>query len=204
MAGQINVVVHTLGILASLPHILRPGEVIESLSLGAGNTGRRHDLETDLRVAEFKFISWRGGAEAIRQNTLFVDLFNLANSPTSKPREMYVVGKEQPLKFLNNNRSIRSVLSKHSSTQVRFDQQHASDQFTTVPDRADDRSTASRGRSPAACSGVRTPAGAARRGPSARWRSSARATHTRGPRGSRMGIGIQTADGPSSRRWGAD
>ena len=45
---------------------------------------------------------------------------------------MYVVGKEQPLKFLNNNRSIRSVLSKHSYTQVRFDQQHASDQFTTV------------------------------------------------------------------------
>lgn len=132
MAGQINVVVHTLGILVSLPYILEPGEVIESLSLGAGNTGRSHDLETDLRVAEFKFINWRGGPEAIRQNTLFVDLFNLANSPTTKQREMYVVGKEQPLRFLNNNRSIRSVLSKHSSTQVRFDQRHGSDQFTTV------------------------------------------------------------------------
>jgi hypothetical protein len=131
MAGQINVVVHTLGILVSLPYILKPGEVIESLSLGAGNTGRTHDLETDLRVAEFKFINWRGGAEAIRQNTLFVDLFNLANSSTSKQREMYVVGKEQPLRFLNNNRSIRSVLSKHSSAQARFDQRH-SGQFTTV------------------------------------------------------------------------
>jgi len=51
LAGQINVVIHALGILLCLPHILRPGEVIEYVSLGAGNTGRAFDLETNLRVA---------------------------------------------------------------------------------------------------------------------------------------------------------
>ncbi len=61
VAGQINVIVHAVGILIALPHILREGEVIQSLSLGAGNTGKAFDLETDWRVAEFKFIQWRGG-----------------------------------------------------------------------------------------------------------------------------------------------
>jgi hypothetical protein len=40
--------------------------------------GRSFDLETDRQVAEFKFIAWRGGAEAIRQNGLFIDIFRLA------------------------------------------------------------------------------------------------------------------------------
>ena len=56
LAGQINVVIHAVGILLCLPHILRPGEVIEYVSLGAGNTGRAFDLETSQRIAEFKFI----------------------------------------------------------------------------------------------------------------------------------------------------
>ena len=61
LAGQINVIIHAAGILCSLPAILMPTEVIESVSLGAGNTGRQFDLETNLRVAEYKFIDWRGG-----------------------------------------------------------------------------------------------------------------------------------------------
>jgi hypothetical protein len=64
LAGQINVTVHALGILLCLPHIPEPGEHVEFVSLGAGNTGRKFDLETNLRVAEFKFIHWRGGATA--------------------------------------------------------------------------------------------------------------------------------------------
>jgi len=70
LAGQINVIIHASGILAALPSILEDSEVIESLSLGAGNTGRDFDLETDRRVAEFKFINWKGGPESIRQNSL--------------------------------------------------------------------------------------------------------------------------------------
>lgn len=67
-AGQINVVIHALGILLCLPHILQPGEIIEYVSLGAGNTGRAFDLETDRRIAEFKFIHWQGGAESIARD----------------------------------------------------------------------------------------------------------------------------------------
>ena len=66
LAGQINVIIHAAGILCSLPAILKPGEVVESVSLGAGNTGRQFDLETNLRVAEYKFIDWQGGSESIR------------------------------------------------------------------------------------------------------------------------------------------
>ena len=40
VAGQINVIVHAVGILIALPHILKEGERVESLSLGAGNTGK--------------------------------------------------------------------------------------------------------------------------------------------------------------------
>jgi hypothetical protein len=79
----VNVAIHALGILLALPEILEVlevGEVVEELSLGAGNTGRAFDLVTNVRVAEFKFIKWRGGAEAIRQNGLFVDVFHLACS----------------------------------------------------------------------------------------------------------------------------
>lgn len=66
LAGQINVVIHALGILLCLPHILRPGEVIDYVSLGAGNTGRAFDLETNHRIAEFKFIRWQVWQESIR------------------------------------------------------------------------------------------------------------------------------------------
>src|SRR5215213_5791601 len=43
-AGQINTVIHALGILLTMPHILEPGERVKYLSLGAGNTGRAFDL----------------------------------------------------------------------------------------------------------------------------------------------------------------
>ena len=133
MVGQINVAVHAVGILVSLPYLLRPGEVVEHLSLGAGNTGRGHDLETDRQIGEFKFIEWRGGAESIRQNSLFVDLFNLAASQTTKERNLYVVDKTHPMRFLENRRAIKSVLSKHAHEAARFSSAYG-DRFTTVRD----------------------------------------------------------------------
>lgn len=133
VAGQINVIVHAVGILVSLPYLLEPGEVIHSLSLGAGNTGRCHDLETDRRVAEFKFIDWKGGPESIRQNSLFVDLFNLASAVTEKRRVLYVVGKEKPLRFLTNRRALTSVLSKNAAVEARFRDLHGTE-FSVVRD----------------------------------------------------------------------
>ena len=112
IAGQINVIIHAAGILNSLPAILEKGEIVESVSLGAGNTGKKFDLETNIRVAEFKFIDWKGGAESIRQNGIFKDFYNLAEYKTSKKKILYVVGTDHPLKFFNGGRALTSVLSK--------------------------------------------------------------------------------------------
>ena len=112
VAGQINVIIHAAGILQSLPAILEKGEAVESVSLGAGNTGKKFDLETNIRVAEFKFIDWKGGAESIRQNGIFKDFYELAEYKTSKKKILYVVGTTYPLKFFNGGRALTSVLSK--------------------------------------------------------------------------------------------
>ncbi|MBI3677351.1 MAG: hypothetical protein HY243_12130 [Proteobacteria bacterium] len=121
VAGQINVVIHALGILLCLPHLLREGERIEYVSLGAGNTGRPFDLETSERVAEFKFINWRGGPESIRQNSLFKDFYMLAENPSSKQKFLYVLGVEHPLKFFNGGRALSSVLSRNEKIKKLFD-----------------------------------------------------------------------------------
>ena len=110
IASQIYVAIHALGILLCLPHLLEHGESVQYVSLGAGNTGRAFDLETDRRIAEFKFIRWRGGSETIRQNALFKDFFLLAEHPTHKRRYLYVLETEHPLKFLNGRRALSSVL----------------------------------------------------------------------------------------------
>jgi hypothetical protein len=131
VAGQINVIVHAIGMLTALPYILEPDEIVEEVSLGAGNTGRAHDLVTNRQIAEFKFIEWQGGPESIRQNGLFIDLFSLASASTEKRRVLYVVGKAFPMRFLNNNRALSSVLSKNTAVAERFRQLHGN-QFLTV------------------------------------------------------------------------
>ncbi|MCH7547842.1 MAG: hypothetical protein IID30_15700, partial [Planctomycetes bacterium] len=120
LAGQINVLIHAAGILTALPAILGQGEIIQYLSLGAGNTGKDFDIETNHRVAEFKFINWRGGAESIRQNSLFKDFYTLAEHETSKLRCLYVLGLEKPLNFLNGGRSLRSVMSRNAHLAAQF------------------------------------------------------------------------------------
>ena len=131
LSAQIDVVIHALGILTSLPYVLKREEVIQSLSLDAGNTGRHHDLETDRQIAEFKFIQWRGGSEAMRQNNVFIDIFNLASASTKKRRVLYLLDKHHALHVLSNRRTITSVLSKNAGVYDRFRATHQ-DQFATV------------------------------------------------------------------------
>jgi hypothetical protein len=118
--GQINVLIHSIGILLSLPRILEKDEAVEYLSLGAGNTGRPFDLETNHRIAEFKFINWRGGPESIRQNSLFKDFFLLSEYETLKKKYLYVLGKKYPLKFLTGGRALESVMSKNNTLWSEF------------------------------------------------------------------------------------
>lgn len=113
-AAQINVIIHATGILMSLQNILEENEVVESVSLGAGNTGRKFDLETNLRVAEYKFIDWQVGPNAIRQNSVFQDFFTLAEDEREKKKYLYVVDAAPTMKFLNGGRALTSVLFRHT------------------------------------------------------------------------------------------
>lgn len=133
LAGQINVIIHALGILLCLPHILRPGEVIEYVSLGAGNTGRACDLETNFRISEFKFIHWQGGPESIRQNSLFKDFYEMAEHVTSKEKFLYVLGTMHGEKFFNGGRALSSVLSRNENLRKNFTEKYG-DQYRTVRD----------------------------------------------------------------------
>jgi hypothetical protein len=113
LAGQINVVIRALGILLCLPRILEKDEVVTYVSLGAGNTGRPFDLETNERIAEFKFINWQGGPESIRQNSIFKDFYGLAEHSSTKRKYLYVLDTTHPLKFFNGGRALSSVLSRN-------------------------------------------------------------------------------------------
>ena len=120
VARQVNVAIHALGIALALPVILEEGEVIQSTSPGADNTGRKFDLQTDRRVAEFKLTTCRGGPEPVRQNELFADVFHLAETATEKRRELYVTELDRPLRFLNNRRAPKSVLAKRAVSEAFF------------------------------------------------------------------------------------
>jgi hypothetical protein len=133
LAGQINVVIHALGILLCLPHILRPGEIIGYVSLGAGNTGRAFDLETNQRIAEFKFIRWQGGPESIRQNALFKDFYEMVEHSSEKDKFLYVLGTEHGEKFFNSGRAMSSILSRHVKLRNEFNEKFG-DRYRTVRD----------------------------------------------------------------------
>ncbi len=132
-AGEINVVIHALGILLLVPHLLVEGERIEYLSLGAGNSGRAFDLETTHRVAEFKFSRWQGGSDTIRQNSFFKDFFQLAEYQTTKDKYVYVLDLDLHRRFLNCRRSLDSVLSKNAAVKAQFASLYG-DRFKTVRD----------------------------------------------------------------------
>jgi hypothetical protein len=127
------VVIHALGILLCLPHILRQGESIECVSLGAGNTGRPFDLETNQRIAEFKFVHWQGGPESIRQNSLFKDFYEMAEHETKNEKYLYVLGTEHAQKFFNGRPALSSVLKGNVTLRKKFTDRFG-DRYRTVRD----------------------------------------------------------------------
>jgi hypothetical protein len=133
LAGQIDVIVHAVGILTALPYILAADEVVERLSLGAGTGGKPQDLETNQQIAEFKFIQWKPTGNAVRENSLFVDYFRLATADTRKRRTLYVIGADVPARFLRGRRALTSVLSQNAAAAARFRALHG-DRFATVKD----------------------------------------------------------------------
>ncbi len=129
--GQIHVLIHTIGVLLALPHVMEDGEFIERLSLGAGNTGRTFDLETNRRVAEFSFIDWKGGPESMRKKQLFADFYKLAETNVDKERDLFVKGLAYPLRFLESGTSLESAMSRDTRLHRSFHDKHAH-RFRTV------------------------------------------------------------------------
>ena len=111
--AQIDVILHAVAILRALPHLLKSGEAVETLSLGAGAAGADFDLVTSHRIAEFKFIHWQGGAEAVRKKTLFQDFYKLVREPVAKQKCLYLPNTEIPLRFLRGNRDVLKVLDRN-------------------------------------------------------------------------------------------
>ncbi|MBN2002849.1 MAG: hypothetical protein JXA21_05790 [Anaerolineae bacterium] len=114
-SAQIDVVLHAVGILYALPHILNPDEVVESLSLGANNAGSNFDLVTNQRIAEFKFIHWQPKGNAVRNKTLFGDFFKLARVDTFKTKYLYLLDTYRPLRFLRGQHALQKALDRNQS-----------------------------------------------------------------------------------------
>ncbi len=103
--GRINDLIHATAIALALPHLLHAGETLRRPSLAAGNDpSRPYDVETDLRIAEFKLARW-AGSDAGRKRQLFKDVVHLAAAGHGgRSVELYVLG-QQPAQFLQTTTS---------------------------------------------------------------------------------------------------
>ena len=111
--GVLDSLIHAAVITQTIPLLLQEGEhVLKRPSLAAGNDSERiYDLETTLRVAEFKVAQWKG-ADSLRQRGLVADLVGLAMDPTGRQRQLFVVGP-RPRHFLQTSgRTVANLLSK--------------------------------------------------------------------------------------------
>jgi hypothetical protein len=124
--GRISDVIHAAAIALALPQLLDPDERLGHPSLGAGNDpSRPYDVETNLRVAEFKLGRWTG-SDAMRKRLLVKDFVHLGADPTDRIRELYVIGP-QPLRFLNTTRaSIAWALDRAPGSQELFTKRYGS------------------------------------------------------------------------------
>ncbi|MFY1636108.1 hypothetical protein ACN27F_23005 [Solwaraspora sp. WMMB335] len=117
--GRVSDVIHAAVISLALPVILEDGETVTNRpSLGPGNDrSRPYDLETNLRIAEFKVAVWSGG-DMMRKRTLTADLVHLALDDSGRRPELWVAG-EEPLRFLRTSTTPVANLLSRSSQHLR-------------------------------------------------------------------------------------
>jgi len=116
LSAQVDVAIHAFGILLALSKIMTDSEIVEYLSLGAGNTGKAFDVATSKRIAEFKFAKWDNGSNTIRQNGIFKDFLELAKNTENngKTKQIFCLNANDVIKFFSNSeRSLASVLSRN-------------------------------------------------------------------------------------------
>jgi hypothetical protein len=123
--GRISDLIHACGMSLALPYILEPSErITKRPSLASGNDrSRPYDLETDRRVAEFKFSVWTG-QDAMRKRQTFKDFVHLTLDDSGRRRSLYVLGPK-PLKFLRGTRSTAAWgLDRAPAELVAFEQRY--------------------------------------------------------------------------------
>lgn len=98
LAGEIDTLLHAVGILAALPHILEPDEVVQAVSPAHDGAGVRvrnpglpgGDLVTNLQVGEFTFMRWHAAkSNGVRQRKVVVDLIKLATAEVGNRRRVF-------------------------------------------------------------------------------------------------------------------
>ncbi|WP_294962294.1 hypothetical protein [uncultured Flavobacterium sp.] len=113
-SAQIDEIVHASGIMNAQKKWLDENEKLHYLSLGAGNHKARFDLETNLRIAEFKFGRWNDKSpNGLRRRGYFSNYIGLLTSEDPRRKYFVVEDKENFLRFLNGTSRWRNVLSKN-------------------------------------------------------------------------------------------
>lgn len=130
--GKLSDLIHATGIALALPHVLESGELLKKPSLAAGNDPERlYDVETNLRVAEFKLARWTNGGNGAREKDLFKDLVLLTEAPSSLRAELYVRGP-RPARFLSGQASARKQLKRSQAVLSVFDGQVGDPEITVA------------------------------------------------------------------------
>lgn len=115
-SSQIDEIVHASGIMIAKEVWLNEDEEVQYLSLGAGNHKERFDMETNLRIAEFKFGKWNdNSANGIRRRGYFSNYINLLTANDQRNKYFIVEDKKSFLKFVSGKATWRNVLSKNPS-----------------------------------------------------------------------------------------
>ena len=113
-SAQIDEIVHASGIMLALTVWLNKNEKVQYLSLGAGNHKEHFDLETNQRIAEFKFGKWNeSSANGIRRRGYFSNYVTLLTTEDIRTKYFVVEDKNAFEKFIKKKSQWKNVLSKN-------------------------------------------------------------------------------------------
>jgi hypothetical protein len=140
LAGEVDVLLHAIGITVALPYVLTRGERVVSVSVdhdGAGTAGAAGlgvgDLVTTHQIAEFTFIRWHptkgNGAREVKLLRDLIKLDLLDDSlAAGRRRVLYVTGSKPVERFLAGRTTIEKKLGRGADVLAKF-KEHYGDEF---------------------------------------------------------------------------